>query len=60
MALDEVRQALLDVFCHCYGLLLRHLDYLDGAVGAHHGWNKAVQDADDLSKARGKSPEHPS
>jgi len=39
MALDEVRQALLDVFCHCYGLLLRHLDYLNGAVGAHRGWD---------------------
>jgi len=39
MALDKVRQALLDVFCHCHGLLLRHLDYLDGAVGAHHGWD---------------------
>lgn len=39
MALDEARQALLDVFCHCYGLLLEHLDFLDGAVGAHHGWD---------------------
>ena len=39
MALDEARQALLDVFCHCYGLLLDHLDYLDGAVSAHHGWD---------------------
>jgi len=39
MALDEVRQALLDVFCHCYGLLLEHLDHLDGAVCAHRGWD---------------------
>lgn len=39
MALDEPRQALLDVFCHCYGLLLEHLDFLDGAVGAHYGWS---------------------
>jgi hypothetical protein len=39
MALDEARQALLDVFCHCYGLLLAHLDHLEGAVCAHRGWN---------------------
>lgn len=38
MALDEARQALLDVFCHCYRLLLAHLDHLEGAVCAHRGW----------------------
>ncbi len=39
MAIREDDQALLDVFCHCYRLLLEHLDYLDGAVSTHRGWN---------------------
>lgn len=39
MALNEVRQVLLDVFCYCYGLLLEHLDFLDGAVSVHDGWS---------------------
>ncbi len=39
MPLDEARQALLDVFCHCYGALLDHLDALDEATASHLHWD---------------------
>jgi len=54
MALREDRQALLDVFCHCYGLLLEHLDFLNGAVGAHDGWSgyRLVQECVDTAANR--------
>jgi len=39
MVLGDARQALLDVFCHCYGLLLEHLDYLSAAVCQYSGWD---------------------
>lgn len=39
MPLDDTRQALLDVFCHCYEKLLDHLDALDSAAQAHHEWS---------------------
>ncbi len=39
MPLDDKRQALLDVFCHCYERLLNHLDVLDAAAQAHPEWD---------------------
>ena len=35
MPLDEKRQALLDSLCHCYGVLLDHLDAFDDAARQH-------------------------
>jgi hypothetical protein len=59
MALDDVRQALLDVFCHCYGLLLEHLDSLDRAVSEHQGWSgyRLIRECVDTSASRlGSTP----
>jgi hypothetical protein len=39
MPLDEKRQALLDVFCHCYEKLLDHLDALEEPAQAHPEWS---------------------
>lgn len=39
MALDEKRQALLDTFCHCYAMLLDHLDALDEGARDHPAWS---------------------
>ncbi|MFB0533709.1 MAG: hypothetical protein ACETWR_01880 [Anaerolineae bacterium] len=40
MPLDYKRQALLDVFCHCYEKLLDHLDALHDATQADHEWSE--------------------
>lgn len=39
MPLDEKRQALLDVFCHCYEKLLDYLDAIEEAAQAHPEWS---------------------
>ncbi len=39
MPLDDRGQAILDVFCHVYGILLDHLDDLDDAVSSHSAWH---------------------
>jgi hypothetical protein len=54
MTLREDRQALLDVFCHCYGVLLEYLDFLDRAVGARDDWSgyRLVQECVDTAASR--------
>lgn len=59
MPLDETRQDLLDVFCHCYEKLLDHLDALDNATQAHHEWTAYTvvkECVNPTTKAFGSSP----
>ena len=51
MALREDHQALLDVFCHCYEVLLEHLDLLDREVGDGFGY-RFVRECVDIAANR--------
>ena len=39
MSLDDRRQAMLDAFCHVYGILLDHFDDFDGADYPDSAWD---------------------
>jgi hypothetical protein len=59
VSLDEARQALLDTFCHCYRILLEHLDFLDGAVSEDGDWSgyRLVRECIDIAADRlGSAP----
>ena len=59
MPLDKIKQALLDVFCHCYEKLLDHLDALDDAAQCHPEWTAhriIKQCVDPATEVFGSSP----